>query len=117
MLSQRVRARQIAGLFVVAACSSQGMSERDAVQRKIESGALVVDVRTPEEFHAGAHPSAINIPLAEVPKRATEFGEATRPIVLYCRSGNRSGQAKRLLEERGFVNVTNAGGLKDMPSH
>jgi phage shock protein E len=115
MHSKVVSVGRAALLLLAASCSSQGTSTRDAVKNKIEAGALVVDVRTPEEFRAAAYPSAVNIPLAEIPNRLREFGEPTRPVVLYCRSGNRSGQAKRLLEERGFVNVTNAGGLKDMP--
>ena len=44
-----------------------------------------------------------------------DFGDRKRAIVVYCRSGNRSGQAKVILEKNGFTDVTNGGALKDMP--
>jgi hypothetical protein len=49
-------------------------------------------------------------------ERLSEFGDPKRAIVLYCRSGHRAGQAKSILEKNGFVDVTNGGGLKDMPT-
>jgi phage shock protein E len=88
----------------------------DIVRAKIKAGALVVDVRTPQEFETGAYPGAINIPLAEVEKRLADFGDRKNAVVVYCRSGNRSGQAKKILEKNGFSDVTNGGGLKDMPA-
>jgi rhodanese-related sulfurtransferase len=45
----------------------------------------------------------------------TDFGDRKRAIVVYCRSGHRSGLAKGILEKNGFVDVTNGGGFKDMP--
>ena len=60
----------------------------------VERGALLVDVRTPEEFAAGHVAGAINIPHLEVEARLVEFGaDHEREIVVYCRSGNRSGLA------------------------
>ncbi|MBN1531070.1 MAG: rhodanese-like domain-containing protein [Spirochaetes bacterium] len=84
------------------------------VREKIRQGALVVDVRTPGEFDAGHYPGAINIPLGEIEAEIQRFGRADRPVVLYCRSGNRSGRAKAILEERGFTDVTNGGAYRDM---
>jgi phage shock protein E len=84
------------------------------VQEKIKHGARVVDVRTPAEYATGHYPGATNIPLAEIPNRLADFGPQDKPIVLYCRSGNRSGQAQRLLQQAGFTDVTNAGGLSDL---
>ncbi|MGY5126287.1 MBL fold metallo-hydrolase [Streptomyces nigrescens] len=64
----------------------------------------LIDVRNPAEYEAGALPGARNIPLAGLPHRITELDPA-RPVVLYCRSGNRSVIAAALLEARGFAEV------------
>jgi phage shock protein E len=101
-------------MILSVACRAGG-ADTAGVQDKIKSGALVVDVRTPAEFAAGAYPGAINIPLDQVERRLAEFGDHKSSIVVYCRSGNRSGQAKAILGNRGFADVTNGGGLRDMP--
>lgn len=75
---------------------------------------LVVDVRTPEEFQAGAFPNAINIPLDELYARMDELGSKSREITLYCASGARSAYAQRGLQQAGFTNVSNGGGLMHM---
>ncbi|MCB1177770.1 MAG: rhodanese-like domain-containing protein [Leptospiraceae bacterium] len=87
-----------------------------AVKTKIDTGALIVDVRTAGEYAGGHYPNAINIPLDQVQARISEFGgDKNREIVVYCLSGGRSASAKRILESAGYKNVTNAGGLGDMP--
>lgn len=86
------------------------------VKDKIAAGARVIDVRTPAEFHDGFYPGAVNIPLATLGARMNELEPKDKPIVLYCASGARSGQAARILKQAGFTDVTNAGGLEDMPS-
>ncbi len=85
------------------------------IRDKIAAGARVVDVRTPAEFMDGAYPGAVNIPLSILPLRMSELEPKDKPIVLYCASGARSGQAARLLRQAGFTDVINAGGLQDMP--
>lgn len=95
-------------------CIEQGGTQSAAVQDKINQGALVVDVRTPQEFAVTHYPGAVNIPLQDINARINEFGDRNRPIVVYCRSGNRSSQAKAILEDHGFTDVINGGGLKDM---
>jgi len=85
------------------------------VRDTIAAGARVIDVRTPAEFADGAFPGAINIPLAALPARMIELEPKDKPIVLYCASGARSGQAMRFLKQNGFADVVNAGGLDDMP--
>lgn len=85
------------------------------VKQKIEGGAKVVDVRSPGEFADGAFKGAVNIPLQSLESRAAELGPKESPIVLYCASGARSATAARLLKQLGFKDVTNAGGLGDMP--
>jgi phage shock protein E len=87
----------------------------NTVKDKIAAGARVVDVRTPAEFKDGSYPGAINIPVSLIPVRMNELEPKDKPVVLFCASGARSGQAARMLKQAGFVDVTNAGGLDNMP--
>lgn len=85
-----------------------------AAKLKIEQGALVVDVRTPAEYASGHFAGARNIPLAELPARIAEVGDPRKPVVVYCASGMRSARAANILLSRGFADVTNAGGLRNL---
>lgn len=85
------------------------------IRDKINAGARIVDVRSVAEFKDGAYPGAVNIPLHLIPLKIAELEPKDKPIILYCASGARSGQAARLLKQAGFTDVTNAGGLVDMP--
>jgi phage shock protein E len=62
----------------------------------------VVDVRTADEFASGHVPGAVNIPYDQLPGRAAEIGPPSTPVVLYCRSGRRSGIAIDALQKAGF---------------
>lgn len=79
----------------------------------IDQGAVIIDVRTPQEFSQAHLPNALNYPLSEL---ETHFADISKEqlIVLYCRSGNRSGQAYQYLTSKGFTNLHNAGGLNEM---
>jgi phage shock protein E len=78
----------------------------------INNGAILIDVRTKEEFDAGHLEGAINIPWEETTSLMAAIGsDKQRPAVLYCRSGNRSGKAIAVLEKKGYSNLFNAGGL------
>lgn len=72
------------------------------------NSAFLVDVRTPEEFAEGSAKGAVNIPLQEISHRVGEF-KGKGQIVVFCRSGNRSSQAKSILEENGISNIINGG--------
>lgn len=77
-----------------------------------------VDVRSEMEFNMGHLKGAINIPLDQLQRRyheITKFGNA--PIVFYCRSGNRSGQAIGFLHQVGFRNIYNGGALEELEFH
>lgn len=101
-------------LVIQNLAKGRGM-EKSQIKAKIDAGALVIDVRTPQEFAEGHYPKALNIPVDQIAKRSKELGSKDREIILYCRSGNRSGMAKQILESQGFKKVYNAGGLTDMP--
>lgn len=74
----------------------------------------VIDVREINEFESGHFEGAINIPLGSIPMRIDELKAMKGPIVLYCRSGNRSRMAMGLLKQAGIIDVYNGGALEDM---
>lgn len=74
----------------------------------------VVDVRTEAEFDEMHYPGATNIPLHRIPNMQDMLQKLSRPIVFYCRSGNRSEQAVTWLRQQGFQKIYNGGGLNEM---
>lgn len=75
---------------------------------------VIVDVRSPWEFEMEHVPGALNIPLEEVSRKIEELRSFHKPVVLYCRSGNRSGMAVSMLKQSGLTEVYNGGGLDDI---
>lgn len=74
-------------------------------------GALLLDVRTPEEYAEGHLPGARNLPLQSLEGIASVAPAKGAPLYVYCRSGARSGQATGLLQRMGYTKVTNIGGI------
>lgn len=78
------------------------------------SNSLIVDVRKADEYVAGHIPGAINIALEDFEGKLSELeGHKDKDIILYCNSGNRSGQAADILVQKGYANVFNAAGVKE----
>lgn len=75
-----------------------------------QESTTIVDVRTPGEFMGGHVANSINIPLDEVPDRIDEFKGLSKPIVVCCLSGGRSGQAEAFLKANGVDEIYNGGG-------
>ena len=76
----------------------------------ISQGALIIDVRSPEEFASGSLPGAINLPHGQIGDRITAAAsDKNRPILLHCLSGTRSGMAKSQLKALGYTQVHNLG--------
>jgi len=82
-----------------------GVVDGPTARRLVEAGIKVIDVRTPAEFNAGHVPSAINIPYDQMPVRHSEIGPSSTPVLLYCRSGHRSGIAAGTLRASGFPTI------------
>lgn len=122
----------LAVVLALASCSKSSESPAQAhaattasdpnpaeAKRLIAGGAVVLDVRTVEEFEDGALTGATNIPLGDLGSRLAEVeklagADRTKPIVVYCRSGRRSTEAKKQLEAAGYTRIVNGGGLKDL---
>lgn len=71
--------------------------------------ATLIDVREPYEYAMGNVKGSINIPLGTIPGKVAEINEMPRPIVLFCASGNRSGQATSFLQGNGLQDTYNGG--------
>lgn len=83
--------------------------------KRINAGALLIDVRSNEEYESGHLPGAINIPHTEISSHLSLIGDnKNREIVLYCRSGRRSGLALEELTKLGYKNAFNAGGYQTL---
>jgi len=98
----------IALLAFVLFKNNFAQTDNSALKKAIKNGAFLVDVRTPQEFSSGSVKGAVNIPLSEITQRISEF-KGKKNIVVFCRSGNRSTQAKNILEQNGIKNVINGG--------
>lgn len=90
-----------------------GSSNNENLATLVNDGAFLVDVRSPGEFADGNVKGSVNIPLDQVQNQLAKFKDK-ESIVVFCRSGNRSSQAKSILEQNGFTNVTNGGTWQDV---
>lgn len=96
----------------------ENVSAKDFKQLLSETpNALVLDVRTPAEYQQGSIKGAINIDLMNA-EFATKIAslDKSKTYFVYCRSGNRSGQACSYMADRGFANLYNlSGGMMNWP--
>ena len=86
------------------------------MKKLITDGSFLVDVRTPAEFTEGNVQGSVNIPLNEIQQHLDKF-KAKDNIVVYCRSGARSAQAKSILDQNGIANVTNGGSMSSVQNN
>lgn len=82
-----------------------GASNFDEVKKAVKAGAQIVDVRTPAEFAGGHADGARNIPVEELQGKLDAVGPKDKAVVVYCRSGNRSARAAKILQAAGFTSV------------
>ncbi len=92
---------------------SKTISLDDAVKMVEEDQAIrFIDVRTQQEYDAGHVASAELLPLNQLESKIeSEIADKDTKIIVYCRSGNRSGQAQAMLNGMGYNNVYDAGGI------
>ncbi len=81
----------------------------------INKGAKIIDVRTAGEFQSGHLDKSVNIPYQDIANRIAEVStDKDELIVVYCRSGRRSGIAQKTLQSIGYKNVVNGGGFNPL---
>lgn len=103
-------------VFVVQRLAAANRTSPADAVRLVKEGAKLVDVRTTSEFAAGHIAGAVNIPVQDLERRAGELGPTDTRIVLYCRSGTRSGRAHRILTGKGFTAVHDLGPMSAWPA-
>ncbi len=109
-----VRLALTVAVAAVPACASptiDGSGARELVSKK---GALLLDVRSAEEFASGHIDGAVNVPVQVLPEKLSTLpATKDQDIVVYCRSGARSAKAARLLKDAGFTKVQDLGGMSN----
>ncbi len=93
-----------------------GNSKDENLGELIRNGAFLVDVRTPAEFASGSVKGAVNIPLDTIQNKLSLFKDK-KSVIVFCRSGNRSGQAKAILERNGISGVVNGGSWQNVAQY
>ena len=81
-----------------------------------KNSAVLLDVRTAEEYASGHFAGAVNLDVEDIRAGKLPDSAKTQPLYLYCRSGNRSAQATELLKTAGYTTITDLGGLDDVKS-
>jgi len=85
----------------------------EVARQYLAEGALIIDVRSPEEFRGGHVPYAVNIPLGDLNQKVPVLVKGkSRVLLVHCLSGGRSGIAKHQLKRMGYTNVFNLGSLR-----
>lgn len=74
-------------------------------------GAVLLDVRTAEEYRSGHIEKSVNLPLDTIDSIENTVKDKNTPVYVYCLSGNRSGRAVAYLKQSGYTNVKNIGGI------
>lgn len=87
--------------------------EESIVVEASEDKALLLDVRSPDEYTSGHVKEAINLPVNNLDEIESLTKSKDETIYVYCRSGNRSQKAKTLLEEKGYTKVIDLGGISN----
>ena len=114
-------------VMLLTACGQANENSKEAIYMNItaeqakqmmdtESGYIILDVRTQEEYDEAHIPGAIVIPNTEIEARAeSELPDKDQMILVYCRSGRRSKLAAEILVELGYSNIYEFGGIIDWP--
>jgi len=92
-----------------------GTDNKINIPALVKNGALVIDVRTTDEFSGGHIEGAIHIPYHVISQEIGKHEiDKAKPIIVYCKSGARSAAARKSLEHAGYTNVINGGSLHQM---
>lgn len=105
--------------LLVSACAprNQDPTQTQAAHQALstQEDLLILDVRTAAEFAMGHLDGASHLPVSQLEERLKELPEDRgTPILVYCRSGGRSAQAKTILEAHGYTHVTDGGALESL---
>lgn len=105
----------LVGFLLINLLFGGGGDKNADIPRLLKEGALVVDTRTPGEYSNGHVKNAINIPYDRIARSIDQYEtDQSKEIIVYCRSGSRSSQAKKYLINAGYTNVVDAGSIGNL---
>jgi rhodanese-related sulfurtransferase len=90
-------------------------SKNDAIQEYKSKGAVIIDVRTIEEFKQGHINGSKNYPLSSLSSKISDIKKQNKPVIVCCQSGMRSSQAASILKNNN-IDVINGGGWQSLES-
>ena len=107
--------KKIFWIFIVLTLFvTYGCCPKEKGKLTMKTNALLIDVRTLEEYQNGFIAGAVNIPYDEIESKISNFtNQKNKPLYLYCRSGRRSKEASSKLVELGYSNIVEFGGILD----
>lgn len=95
--------------------AAEGQISLEELKKQLRNNpeTILIDVRSPQEYQEGHLNGSINIPLYELASKVNQLiPNNQRPIILYCKTGARSEEGRKLLKQRGYKTVYNLeGGL------
>lgn len=101
-------------LWGVMLLAASGCCTSQECRLTMEKNAVLLDVRTPEEYRAGHLRGAVNLPLAKVETGATAVvPDKETPLYVYCRGGRQAAEATGKLLKQGYTRVCNLGAMKN----
>ena len=105
----------LSGLLVIGVSAAAFAANDLATIQSNISSPIIIDVRSPQEFATGSIEGAVNLPLKGLPDLLLSEGiELDEEVVVYCRSGRRSAQAKTVLKAAGFELVFDGGPMSQL---
>lgn len=105
----------LSGLLVIGVSAAAFAANDLATIQSNISSPVIIDVRSPQEFATGSIEGAVNLPLKGLPDSLLSEGiELDEEVVVYCRSGRRSAQAKTVLKAAGFELVFDGGPMSQL---
>lgn len=87
---------------------------KSSLKEALQKGAVIIDVRTANEYDNGRVPDSINIPVDRIPVNIRRIRDMNRPVIFCCTSGARSSKAVSILKENGKKDVYNGGSWMNM---
>ena len=88
----------------------------EEIKNYLDKGAVILDVRTQQEWDEGLTEGAQHIVLSDIPSEIEKIKSWEKPVIAVCRSGARSGQATQFLESRG-IDIINGGPWQNVDQH
>lgn len=101
----------VSGFLFAESADYRNYNELKALLESDADDYLLLDVRTDSEFAQAHIPGAVNIPYNLLPDALPEGTAKDKTIIVYCRSGNRSGTARRILSNAGYTKLHDFGGI------